>query len=195
MEISGVVDVSGQGAIVTGVVKQGILKKGDEVTVIGENVNITTVATSIEMHNKELEEAIPGYSVGIKLRGVERAKKGGDKKKQVSRGQVVIKTPKKGEGTNIKPYSKFVASAYILTKDEGGRHTAFKSGYRPQFYFGSADVTGTITLNKDEVVEPGKEVNFTVELTKAMPLEERQKFIIRESNHTIGQGTVIELVE
>ena len=90
MEISGVVDVSGQGAIVTGVVKQGILKKGDEVTVIGENVNITTVATSIEMHNKELEEAIPGYSVGIKLRGVERAKKGGDKKKQVSSGIALV---------------------------------------------------------------------------------------------------------
>lgn len=185
MPIEDVFSISGRGTVVTGKVEQGILKKGEEVEISGlGNDSIKTVAVSIEMHNKELDEARAGDSVGINVRGV--------KKDQVTRGQALTKPKETGK---IKLHDKFVARAYILTKEERGRHTGFRSGYRPQFYFGGTDVTGTITLtNKDTVVEPGSTVDFTVELTKPVTIEEKKNFVIREGNHTIGQGTIIELL-
>jgi elongation factor Tu len=186
MSIEDVFTISGRGTIVTGKVNQGTLQVGEEVEISGlGNKTIKTVATSIEMHHKELEKTVAGDSVGIRVRGVERD--------QVTRGQVLTKPSKSGE---IKVYDKFVARAYILSKEERGRHTSFRSGYRPQFYFRTADVTGTITLtNKDAVVEPGNTVDFTVELIKPVTIEAKENFVIREGNHTIGQGTVIELIK
>jgi len=185
MPIEDVFTITGRGTVVTGKVERGTLQKGKEVEISGlGNEVIRTVAVSIEMHKKELDEARAGDSVGINVRGV--------KKEQVARGQVLTNPKETGK---VKTCDKFLAQAYILTKEEGGRHTSFKSGYRPQFYFGATDVTGTIKFDEDEKkVEPGYTVEFTVELAKPVTIEEKKNFVIREGSHTIGQGTIISLL-
>lgn len=190
--IEDIFTISGRGTVVTGRVEQGTLKKGEEVEVSGLGGKvIKTVATGIEMYNKELEEAQAGDDVGVNLRGV--------KKEDVKRGQLLSKPNKAGES---KSYNKFLAKAYILSKEERGRHTGFRSGYRPQFFFHTADVTGTIRFLKEDNttedtekrVEPGSTVEFTVELAKSLIVEEKENFIIREGNKTIGQGTVLKTI-
>jgi elongation factor Tu len=194
MYIEDIFSISKVGTVVTGRVEQGTLKKNEEIEISGlGRPTIKTVATGLEMHNKELGEegAQPGDGIGIKLRGVEKDK--------VVRGQLVSKVSeqeKLPEDKRIKAYSKFSATAYISSKEERGRHTSFRSGYRPQFFFRTADVTGTISLkNKDEEVKPGNRVEFTVELIKPLVIEEKENFIMREGGSTIGQGTVLETIE
>ncbi|CAI2161717.1 1292_t:CDS:1 [Funneliformis geosporum] len=186
MYIKDIISITGQGTVVTGDVEQGVLKRGQEVEISGlGNETIKTVATSIEMHKKELEEARAGDDVGIKLRGV--------KKEQITRGQLLSVAIK---GTKIKTYNKFFATAYILSREERGRHTNFRDGYRPQFYLAATDVTGTIELkDKSQEVAPGSTVEFTVNLIKPLAIEKNEKFIIREGGHTVGQGTILETLE
>jgi len=182
MYIEDIFTISGRGTVVTGKVEQGTLKKGEEVEVSGlGKETVKTVVTGIEMYNKELEQAQAGDDIGVNLRGV--------KKEQVVKGQLLSKPSKEGK---VNSYNKFTAKAYILSKEERGRHTSFRSGYRPQFFFRTTDVTGTITLAKEEVVEPGSTVEFTVELIKPVVIEEKENFVIREGGHTIGQGTVLK---
>ncbi|RHZ35593.1 elongation factor Tu [endosymbiont GvMRE of Glomus versiforme] len=187
MPIEEIFTISGRGTVVSGKVKQGVLKKGDEVEVIGlKGDAIRTIAVSIEMYHKELEEARAGDDVGINLRGV--------KKESLKRGQILKKVIGKKEGTKI--YKKFFAHAYVLSEEEKGRHSNFKSGYRPQFYFNTADITGTIVLeNKDEEAKPGSRVEFTVELIKPMAIESGDNFIMREGGRTVGTGSVTKVIE
>ncbi|CAI2164094.1 10742_t:CDS:2 [Funneliformis geosporum] len=184
MYIEDVFTISGRGTVVTGKVEQGILKKGEEVEISGlGSAAIKTTVTGIEMYHKELDEARAGDDAGINLRGVKR--------ENVKRGQLLSRPSKSGEN---KPCNKFIAKAYILSKEERGRHTSFQSGYCPQFYFGTADTTGRITLvkeneenteDKDKVVEPGSTVTFRVELIKPVVIKEKQDFIIREGGNTV----------
>jgi len=194
MYIEDIFGIPKVGTVITGRVEQGTLKVGEEVEISGlERKAIRTVVTGLEMHNKVLGEegAQPGDGIGIKLRGVA--------KDDVERGQAVSKVSeqeKLPEDKRVKTYSKFSATAYISSKEERGRHTSFRSGYRPQFFFRTADVTGTISLkNKDEEVKPGNRVEFTVELMKPLVIEEKERFIMREGGSTIGQGTVLETIE
>jgi elongation factor Tu len=190
MNVEDVLTITGRGTVVTGKVEQGILEKGQEVVLSGMGRPDTKgVVTGLEMYNKELDRAIPGDDIGVLLRGVD--------KKQVVRGQLLSKPSKTGEN---KPCNKFSAKAYILTKGEGGRHTNFQSGYCPQFFFGTADTTGKITLtkedgeteDKDKVAELGKTIVFKVELIKPLVINEKENFIIREGGRTICQGTVLK---
>lgn len=189
----------GIGTVVTGVPLRGKLSKGEEIEIVGFGSTFKTTVTGIEMHRKVLDQVLPGYDVGILLRGIKR--------EQIRRGQVLAKP-----GT-IKPHTKFKANTYILTKEEGGRHTPFgvstkegkktKSGkeYRPQFFFHTADVTGSISSPKDssgkevEMVMPGDTVNFTVSLVAPVAIEPGTRFSIREGGRTVGAGTVIEIIE
>jgi elongation factor Tu len=194
MYIEDVFTISGRGTVVTGKVEQGILKKGEEVEISGlGSAVIKTTVTGIEMYHKELDEARAGDDAGINLRGVKR--------ENVKRGQLLSRPSKSGEN---KPCNKFIAKAYILSKEERGRHTSFQSGYCPQFYFGTADTTGRITLvkeneenteDKDKVVEPGSTVTFKVELIKPLVIKEKQDFIIREGGNTVGRGMILKTVE
>nr|CAG8435682.1 12342_t:CDS:2 [Entrophospora candida] len=191
MYIEDIFSIEKVGTVITGRVEQGTLKKGEEIEISGlGRPTKKTVATGLEMHNKELGEegAQPGDGIGIKLRGVA--------KDEVERGQLVSKVSEAEKlKEKIKTCNKFSATAYISSKEERGRHTSFRSGYRPQFYFRTADVTGTISLkNKDEEVKPGNSVEFTVELIKPLAIEEKEKFIMREGGSTIGQGTVLEII-
>lgn len=183
MAIEDVFSITGRGTVVTGRVERGILKPGDEVEIIGFRKDaLKTVATSVEMFRKVLDEAQPGDNVGILLRGVE--------KDDVSRGMVVAKP-----GT-IKPHTKFKAEVYVLKPEEGGRHTPFFSGYRPQFYFRTTDVTGTIKLPEGrEMVMPGDNVNLEVELISPVALEKGLRFAIREGGRTVGAGIITEVIE
>ena len=182
MPIEDVFSISGRGTVVTGKVERGVLRPGEEVEVVGLRPTIKTVATSIEMFRKILDEALPGDNVGILLRGVG--------KDDVERGQVVAKP-----GT-IKPHVKFKAEVYVLKKEEGGRHTPFFSGYRPQFYFRTTDVTGVIKLPEGiEMVMPGDNVELEVELIKPVALEEGLRFAIREGGRTVGAGVVTKILE
>jgi elongation factor Tu len=189
----------GIGTVVTGVPLRGKLSKGEEIEIVGFGSTFKTTVTGIEMHRKVLDQVLPGYDVGILLRGIKR--------EQIRRGQVLAKP-----GT-IKPHTKFKANTYILTKEEGGRHTPFgvstkegkktKSGkeYRPQFFFHTADVTGSISSPKDssgkevEMVMPGDTVNFTVSLVASVAIEPGTNFSIREGGRTVGAGKVIEIIE
>jgi len=181
MPIEDVFSISGRGTVVTGKVERGVLKPGEEVEVVGLRPTIKTVATSIEMFRKVLDEALPGDNVGVLLRGVG--------KDDVERGQVVAKP-----GT-IRPYTKFKAEVYVLKKEEGGRHTPFFSGYRPQFYFRTTDVTGVIKLPEGvEMVMPGDNVELEVELIKPVALEEGLRFAIREGGKTVGAGVVTKII-
>jgi elongation factor Tu len=183
MPIEDVFSISGRGTVVTGRVERGTLKVGEEVEIVGlREEPIKTVATGIEMFRKVLDEALPGDNIGVLLRGVG--------KDEVERGMVVAKPG------SIKPHKKFKAEVYILSKEEGGRHTPFFSGYQPQFYFRTTDVTGKVKLPEGvEMVMPGDNVTFEVELLKPVAIEEGLRFAIREGGKTVGAGVVTEILD
>ena len=182
MCIEDVFSIEGRGTVVTGRVERGIIKKMDEVEIVGLRDIQETVATDLEMFRKLLNEARAGENVGVLLRGI--------KKDEVERGQVLAKP-----GT-IQPHTKFKGEVYVLTKEEGGRHTPFFTNYRPQFYFRTTDVTGSLTLEGDiEMVMPGDRVTVAVELGKPVAMEQGLTFAIREGGRTIGSGRVAEVVE
>jgi elongation factor Tu len=181
MCVEDVFNIEGRGTVVTGRVERGVLKKMEEVEIVGLKDTRKTVATDIEMFRKLLDSASAGDNVGVLLRGT--------KKEEVERGMVLAKP-----GT-IKPHTKFKAEVYVLTKDEGGRHTPFFTNYRPQFYFRTSDVTGTLTLPTGvEMVMPGDNVSVEVELQKTVAMDKGLKFAIREGGRTIGSGIVAEVI-
>jgi len=181
MCVEDVFTIEGRGTVVTGRVERGILKKMEEVEIVGLKETRKTVATDIEMFRKLLDSASAGDNVGVLLRGTT--------KDDVERGMVLAKPG------SIKPHTKFKAEVYVLTKDEGGRHTPFFTNYRPQFYFRTSDVTGTLTLPTGvEMVMPGDNVTVDVELQKTVAMEKGLKFAIREGGRTIGSGIVVEVV-
>ena len=182
MPIEDVLTITGRGTVVTGRVERGTVKLNDPVEIVGIRPTVSSVVTGIEMFRKTLDFAEAGDNAGILLRGVSRD--------QVIRGQVLAKPG------SITPHSKFTCQCYILTKEEGGRHTAFLSNYRPQFYFHTTDITGTITLPAGtEMVMPGDNVSFTVELIHPVAIEKGTKFSIREGGRTVGAGTVSEIIK
>ena len=182
MSIEDVFTISGRGTVVTGRVERGSLKLNDEVEIVGLKPTKKTVVTGIEMFRKSLDEAMAGDNAGVLLRGIAR--------EEVERGQVLAKPG------SVTPHHKFKASVYVLTKEEGGRHTPFFSNYRPQFYFRTTDVTGVIELPDGvEMVMPGDNVDMTVELIAPVALEKGTKFSIREGGRTVGAGVVSEIVE
>jgi elongation factor Tu len=182
MPIEGVQSISGRGTVVTGLIERGIVKLGDEVDIVGYGETRKSVVTSIETYRKILEQGEAGDNVGCLLRGID--------KDAVQRGQVLSRPGA------AKPHRTFRAEVYVLTKDEGGRHTPFFRNYRPQFYFRTADVTGTVQPGNDvEMVMPGDNAELTIELNKAIALEERSRFAIREGNRTVGAGIVTQIVE
>ena len=182
MSIEDVFTISGRGTVVTGRVERGMLKLNDEVEIVGLKPTKKTVVTGIEMFRKSLDFAQAGDNAGVLLRGIAR--------EEVERGQVLAKPG------SVTPHHKFKASVYVLTKEEGGRHTPFFSNYRPQFYFRTTDVTGVIELPDGvEMVMPGDNVDMTVELIAPVALEKGTKFSIREGGRTVGAGVVSEIVE
>jgi len=182
MPIEDVFSISGRGTVVTGRVECGILKIGQEVEIVGFKDTTKTTVTGIEMFNKEMTESLPGDNVGVLLRGT--------KKDDVERGQVLAKP-----GT-VKPYKKFKGQLMVLTEKEGGRHSPFFNGYRPQFYFRTTDVTGSITLPAGrEMVMPGDNVEVTVELITPVAMYKQLRFAIREGGRTVGAGVVSEIIE
>ena len=181
MCVEDVFNIEGRGTVVTGRVERGVLKKMDEVEIVGLKETRKTTATDIEMFRKLLDSASAGDNVGVLLRGT--------KKEEVERGMVLAKP-----GT-IKPHTKFKAEVYVLTKDEGGRHTPFFTNYRPQFYFRTSDVTGTLNLPAGvEMVMPGDNVSVEIELQKTVAMDKGLKFAIREGGRTIGSGIVTEVI-
>ena len=182
MSIEDVFTITGRGTVVTGRVERGQLKLNDEVEIVGIRDTQKTVATGIEMFRKQLDYAEAGDNAGVLLRGISR--------EQVERGQVLAKP-----GT-VTPHTKFKAAVYVLTKEEGGRHTPFFTKYRPQFYFRTTDVTGEIELPEGtEMVMPGDNVNITVELIHPIAIEQGTKFSIREGGRTVGAGNVSEIIK
>ncbi|MCH5171525.1 MAG: elongation factor Tu [Erysipelotrichales bacterium] len=182
LPIEDVLTITGRGTVVTGRVERGMLKLNDEVEIVGIKETKKSVVTGIEMFRKLLDYAEAGDNVGVLLRGVNRD--------EVVRGQVVAKPG------SVTPHTKFVASVYVLTKEEGGRHTAFLTNYRPQFYFRTTDITGVITLPAGvEMVMPGDNVTLTVELIHPVAIEKGTKFSIREGGRTVGAGTVSEILK
>ncbi|HSG31335.1 MAG TPA: elongation factor Tu [Thermodesulfobacteriota bacterium] len=182
MAIEDVFTISGRGTVVTGRVEKGKIVAGDEVEIVGFGPTQKTVATSLEMFRKILDDAIAGDNVGVLLRGTG--------KDEVERGQVLAAPG------SITPHKKFDAEVYVLKKDEGGRHTPFFPGYRPQFYFRTTDVTGSITLPDGvEMVMPGDNINMVVELITEVAMEEKLRFAIREGGRTVGAGVVTKILE
>ena len=182
MSIEDVFTITGRGTVVTGRVERGMLKLNDEVEIVGIKETKKTVVTGIEMFRKQLDFAEAGDNAGVLLRGISR--------EEVERGQVLAKPG------SVTPHHKFKAAVYILSKEEGGRHTPFFTNYRPQFYFRTTDVTGVITLPEGvEIVMPGDNVNMEVELIHSIALEQGTKFSIREGGRTVGAGNVTEIVE
>ncbi len=182
MPIEDVFSITGRGTVVTGRIEQGIVNTGDEVEIVGIRDTAKSVVTGVEMFRKILDEGQAGDNVGCLLRGTA--------KEEVERGQVLAK-PK-----SITPHTKFKAQAYILTKDEGGRHTPFFNGYRPQFYFRTTDVTGVAALpDGTEMVMPGDNVEMTVELITPIAMDKELRFAIREGGRTVGAGVVAEIIE
>ena len=182
LPIEDVLTITGRGTVVTGRVERGVVKLNDEVEIVGIRETQKSVVTGLEMFRKLLDFAEPGDNVGVLLRGINRD--------QVVRGQVLAKPG------SITPHTKFTASVYVLKKEEGGRHTAFLSNYRPQFYFHTTDITGVITLPADvEMVMPGDNVELTVELIHPVAIEKGTKFSIREGGRTVGSGSVTEILK
>jgi len=182
MPIEGVQSISGRGTVVTGLIERGTVKLGDEVEIVGLGDTRKSVVTSIESYRKILDQGEAGDNVGCLLRGID--------KDAVERGQVLSRPGA------AKPHRTFRAEVYVLTKDEGGRHTPFFANYRPQFYFRTADVTGTVQLGDGvDMVMPGDSAELTIELNKAIALEERSRFAIREGNRTVGAGIVTRIME
>ena len=177
MPIEDVFSISGRGTVVTGRVERGVVKVGEEIEIVGIKETTKTTCTGVEMFRKLLDSGEAGDNVGVLLRGTKR--------EEVERGQV-LSAP-----GSIKPYSKFKGEAYILTKDEGGRHTPFFSNYRPQFYFRTTDVTGAVELpSGTEMVMPGDNIAITVELIAPIAMDEGLRFAIREGGRTVGAGVV-----
>jgi elongation factor Tu len=183
MSVEDVFSIKGRGTVVTGRIDRGIVKVGEPAEIIGlKDQSTSTVVTGVEMFHKQLDEGMAGDNVGLLLRGIER--------EDVQRGQVIAKPG------SITPHKKFLAEVYVLKKEEGGRHKAFFSGYRPQFYIRTMDVTGDITLPEGvEMVMPGDNVNLTVELIVPVALEQGSKFAIREGGLTVGAGVVTKIIE
>jgi elongation factor Tu len=181
MPVEDVFSISGRGTVVTGRIERGIVKVGEEIEVIGIKPTIKTTCTGVEMFRKLLDQGQAGDNVGILLRGTKR--------EEVERGQVLAKPG------SITPHTHFTAEVYILGKDEGGRHTPFFNNYRPQFYFRTTDVTGSIELPKDkEMVMPGDNVTITVKLIAPIAMEEGLRFAIREGGRTVGAGVVAKIL-
>jgi elongation factor Tu len=182
MPIEDIFSISGRGTVVTGRVERGIVKVGDEVEIIGIRPTAKTVVTGVEMFRKLLDQGQAGDNIGVLLRGT--------KKDEVERGQVLAKPG------SITPHTRFKGEVYVLTKEEGGRHTPFFNGYRPQFYFRTTDVTGVAKLPAGtEMVMPGDNVNLEVELISPIAMEKGVRFAIREGGRTVGAGTVTEIVQ
>jgi elongation factor Tu len=182
MPVEDIFSIQGRGTVVTGRIEQGICKVGEEMEIVGFTDTRKTVVTGVEMFKKLLDEGRAGDNVGLLLRGIE--------KDDVERGQVVAKP------NSIKPHKKFKAEVYILSKDEGGRHTPFFKGYRPQFYFRTTDVTGVAQLPEGmEMVMPGDNVSLEVELITPIAMDKGLRMAIREGGRTVGAGTVTEIID
>jgi elongation factor Tu len=182
MPVEDVFSISGRGTVVTGRIERGIVKVGEEIEIVGLKDTVKTICTGVEMFRKLLDQGQAGDNVGVLLRGTKR--------EDVERGQVLAKPG------SIKPHTEFTAEVYILSKDEGGRHTPFFQGYRPQFYFRTTDVTGTIELPADkEMVLPGDNVSITVNLLAPIAMEEGLRFAIREGGRTVGAGVVAKVIK
>ena len=182
MPVEDVFSISGRGTVVTGRVDRGLVKVGDEVEIVGIRPTLKTVCTGVEMFRKILDQGQAGDNIGVLLRGTKRD--------EVERGQVVAKPG------SITPHTKFKGSVYVLTKEEGGRHTPFFNGYRPQFYFRTTDVTGVVTLPEGvEMVMPGDNVGFEVQLITPIAMEKELRFAIREGGRTVGAGVIAEIIE
>lgn len=181
MPVEDIFSIEGRGTVVTGKIERGIVKVGEDVEVVGLKATAKTTVTGIEMFNKQLNEGMAGDNAGILLRGL--------KKEDITRGQVIAKPG------SVNPHTDFEAEVYILKKEEGGRHTPFFSGYKPQFYVRTTDVTGEVTLAEGvEMVMPGDTVTFKVKLVAPIVLEEKQRFTIREGGKTVGAGVVTKIV-
>jgi elongation factor Tu len=182
MPIEDVFSISGRGTVVTGRVERGMVKVGDEVEIVGIRPTFKTVCTGVEMFRKILDQGQAGDNIGVLLRGTKRD--------EVERGQVVARPG------SITPHTRFRGSVYILTKEEGGRHTPFFNGYRPQFYFRTTDVTGVVTLSSGvEMVMPGDNVNLEVQLITPIAMEKELRFAIREGGRTVGAGVISDIIE
>jgi elongation factor Tu len=182
MPIEDVFTISGRGTVVTGRVERGVVKVGDEVEIVGLRPTAKTVATGVEMFRKLLDQGEAGDNIGVLLRGTKR--------EEVERGQVLAKP-----GSNT-PHTHFECEVYVLTKEEGGRHTPFFKGYRPQFYFRTTDVTGTIELPAGvEMVMPGDNIKMTIELISPIAMEDGLRFAIREGGKTVGAGVVTKILK
>jgi elongation factor Tu len=174
--------ISGRGTVVTGRVERGIVKVGDEVEIVGLKPTMKTIATGVEMFRKLLDQGEAGDNIGVLLRGTKR--------EEVERGQVLAKPG------SITPHTVFMAEAYVLTKEEGGRHTPFFNNYRPQFYFRTTDVTGSVKLPEGtEMVMPGDNVSMEVELLVPIAMDEGLRFAIREGGRTVGAGVVAKILK
>jgi elongation factor Tu len=182
MPVEDVFSISGRGTVATGRVERGVIKVGEEVEIVGIRDTQKTTVTGVEMFRKLLDQGQAGDNVGILLRGTKR--------EEIERGQVLCKPG------SVKPHTKFTAEAYILTKEEGGRHTPFFTNYRPQFYFRTTDVTGIVTLpSGTEMVMPGDNVSMEVQLIVPIAMEEKLRFAIREGGRTVGAGVVAKIIE
>ncbi len=181
MPIEDIFSIEGRGTVVTGKIEQGIIKVGEEIEIVGLKDTVKTTVTGVEMFNKQLQEGMAGDNAGILLRGV--------KKDDITRGQVLAKPG------SIKPHSEFECEVYILSKEEGGRHTPFINGYKPQFYVRTTDVTGEVTLPENvQMVMPGDTVTFKVKLLAPVALEDNTRFAIREGGRTVGAGVVTKII-
>jgi elongation factor Tu len=182
MPVEDVFSISGRGTVATGRIERGVVKVGEEIEIVGIRPSKKTVCTGVEMFRKLLDQGEAGDNVGLLLRGIDR--------EGIERGQVLCKP------SSVKPHTKFEAEAYILTKEEGGRHTPFFANYRPQFYFRTTDVTGTVQLPEGtEMVMPGDNLKFNVELIAPIAMEEKLRFAIREGGRTVGAGVVSKIIE
>ncbi|MCQ2959759.1 MAG: elongation factor Tu, partial [Bacteroidales bacterium] len=182
MPVEDIFSITGRGTVATGRIERGVIHTGDEMQIIGFDANLKTTCTGVEMFRKLLDEGQSGDNVGLLLRGIE--------KDQIKRGMVICKPD------SIKPHKKFKAEVYVLSKDEGGRHTPFHNKYRPQFYIRTTDVTGEISLPEGvEMVMPGDNVTITVDLLSSVALNEGLRFAIREGGRTVGAGQVTEIIE
>lgn len=182
MPIESVFSISGRGTVATGRIEQGKIKVGEEVELIGFGKKFTSVVTGVEMFKKTLNEGVAGHNAGLLLRGI--------KKEDIERGMVIAKPG------SITPHKKFKAKVYIMSKEEGGRHSAFFAGYRPQFYFRTTDITGVVTLPAGrEMVMPGDNVDLTIDLISSIAMDKDLRFAIREGGRTVGSGVVTEIVE
>ena len=182
MPIEDVFSISGRGTVATGRVERGVIKVSEEVEIVGITATQKTVVTGVEMFRKLLDQGQAGDNIGVLLRGTKR--------EEVERGQVLAKPG------SITPHTKFKAEVYVLTKEEGGRHTPFFNGYRPQFYFRTTDVTGVVTLPEGvEMVMPGDNVSVSVELIMPIAMEKELRFAIREGGRTVGAGVISEIIE